>query len=44
MVVQILAEDEDIAKAKLEKEGGYITTREVNLLNTAILHNETKEK
>jgi len=44
MIVQILAEDENIAKAKLEREGGYITTREVELLNTAILHNEPKEK
>ena len=44
MVVQILAEDEDMAKAKLEREGGYITTREVDLLNTAMLHNERKEK
>jgi len=44
MVVQILAEDEDMAKAKLDKEGGYITKRDLELLNVAVLHNETKEK
>jgi hypothetical protein len=44
MVVQVLAEDEDMAKAKLDKEGGYITKRDLKLLNVAALHNETKEK
>ena len=44
MIIQILAEDEDMAKGKLDKEGGYITKRDLELLNVAILHNETKEK
>ena len=44
MIVQILAEDEDMAKAKLDKEGGYITKRDLELLNVAVLHNEPKEK
>ena len=44
MVVQILAEDEDMAKGKLDKEGGYITKRDLELLNVAVLHNERKEK
>ena len=44
MVVQILAEDEDMAKAKLDRDGGYITKRDLELLNVAVLHNETKEK
>ena len=44
MIIQILAEDEDMAKGKLDKEGGYITKRDLELLNVAVLHNETKEK
>ena len=44
MIIQILAEDEDMAKGKLDKEGGYITKRDLELLNVAVLHNERKEK
>lgn len=44
MIVQILAEDEDMAKAKLDKEGGYITKRDLEILNVSVLHNETKDK
>ena len=44
MVVQIFAEDEDMAKGKLDKEGGYITKRDLERLNVAVLHNELKEK
>ena len=44
MIIQILAEDEDMAKGKLDKEGGYITKRDLKLLNVAVLHNEPKEK
>jgi hypothetical protein len=44
MIIQIFAEDEDMAKAKLDKEGGYITKRDLELLNVAVLHNKTKEK
>jgi hypothetical protein len=44
MIVQIFAEDEDMAKAKLNRDGGYITKRDLELLNVAILYNETKEK
>jgi hypothetical protein len=44
MIIQVLAEDEDMAKAKLDRDGGYITKRDLELLNVAILHNEPKEK
>jgi hypothetical protein len=44
MIVQVIAEEEAVAKDKLDREGGYITTREVELLNTAVLHNTPKEK
>jgi len=44
MIIQVLAEDEDMAKAKLDRDGGYITKRDLELLNVAVLHNEPKEK
>ena len=33
MVVQVFAEDLEKANDKLEKEGGYVSSRKVNLLN-----------
>ena len=33
MVVQVFAEDLEKANEKLEKEGGYVSSRKVNLLN-----------
>jgi hypothetical protein len=44
MIIQVLAEDEDMAKAKIDRDGGYITKRDLELLNVAVLHNEPKEK
>ena len=38
--IQVIAEDETIAKAKLDSEGGFVSNREVVLLNTADLYNE----
>lgn len=37
MVIQILAEDEDTAKLTLDDKGGYVTKRDVKLLNTTEL-------
>jgi len=42
MIVQVFAESENMAKEKLDKEGGYITTRETELLDSVVLHNELK--
>jgi hypothetical protein len=33
MVVQVFAEDLEKASEKLEKEGGYVSSRKVSLLN-----------
>jgi hypothetical protein len=33
MVVQVFAEDLEKASEKLEKEGGYVSSRRVSLLN-----------
>ena len=45
MLVQILAENEQSAKDKLDKEGGYVTSRVTNLVDAVSLYNgESKEK
>ena len=44
MIVHIIADSEEEAKAKLDKEGGIVTKREVNTLDTVELHNELEKK
>ena len=39
MIVQILAEDEPSAAEQLEKNGGYVTSRKVTLMDSAPLFN-----
>jgi hypothetical protein len=39
MVIQVLAEDEPTAAEQLEKNGGYVTTRKVVLVDSVPLHN-----
>ena len=44
MIVQVLAENEQSAKDKLDKEGGYVTSRVTNLVDAVSLYNgESKE-
>ena len=44
MVIQVLAENEQSAKEKLDKEGGYVTNRVTNLVDDVSLYNgESKE-
>ena len=44
MVIQVLAENERSAKEKLDKEGGYVTSRVTNLVDAVSLYNgESKE-
>jgi hypothetical protein len=44
MVIQVLAENEQSAKEKLDKEGGYVTNRVTNLVDAISLYNgESKE-
>jgi hypothetical protein len=38
MLLQVLAEDEEGARSKLDKDGGYITKREVSLKDTISLY------
>jgi hypothetical protein len=42
MIIQILAEDEAKASEQLEKNGGYVTSRKVNLVDVVSLHNGEK--
>lgn len=46
MIIQILAEDEIKASDQLEKNGGYVTSRKVTLMDSVPLFNgkETKSK
>lgn len=45
MVVQVLAEDEKAARQRLDDQGGYVTSREVQLKDTVALFNgKEKEK
>ena len=39
MIVQILAEDEPTAAEQLEKNGGYVTSRKVTLMDSVSLFN-----
>jgi len=42
MLVQILAKDEATAADQLEKQGGYVTSRTVSLVDAVSLYNGTK--
>ena len=38
MIIQILAKDEEAAKEKLDKDGGYVTKRDVELKDSISLY------
>jgi hypothetical protein len=40
MLVHIVGDSEETAKAQLDEKGGIVTKREVKLLNTATLYGE----
>lgn len=40
MIVQVLAEDEPKALEKLNKDGGYVSSRKVKLLDSVALTND----
>jgi hypothetical protein len=44
MIVHIIADSEEEAKTKLDKEGGMVTKREVETLDTVELHNKLEKK
>ena len=42
MIVQVLADDEKAAREQLDKQGGYVTKREVSLADSVALFNGKK--
>ena len=42
MLIQVLAKDEPTALEQLEKSGGYVTDRQVNLMDSVSLFNGEK--
>ena len=44
MVVQILAPDEKSAREKLDANGGYVSSRNVILMDSVHLYTEAKEE
>ena len=43
MLIQILAKDEPTALEQLEKSGGYVTDRQVNLMDSVSLYNGERD-
>ena len=44
MLVHIVADSEETAKAQLDEKGGIVTKRKVELLNTVTLYGEQEKK
>jgi hypothetical protein len=44
MMVHIVADSEESAKAQLDEKGGIVTKRKVELLNTVTLYGEQEKK
>jgi hypothetical protein len=44
MVVQIIAPNKEIADARLDKDGGYVSKREVKVLDSIFLYKDNKEE
>ena len=44
MLVHIIADDKETAKAQLDEKGGIVTKRDVKLVNTVTLYGEDKDK
>lgn len=44
MIIQILAEDEPKAADQLEKNGGYVTSRKVTLMDSVPLFNGSQSE
>ena len=44
MLVHIVADNEETAKAQLDEKGGIVTKREVKLLNTSTLYGEQEKE
>lgn len=43
MVVQVLAPNKDVADAKLEQEGGFVSSRKVDFKNVVVVYSSDDE-
>lgn len=43
MIIQVLAEDEESARSQLDKNGGYVSSRQVKLMDSITLFNGDKK-
>jgi hypothetical protein len=44
MIVQVLASNKEIADAKLNQDGGYVSKRTVKVLDSVLVYKEEEEK
>lgn len=44
MLVHIVADDQESAKAQLDEKGGIVTKRDVELLNSTVLYGEKENE
>lgn len=44
MLVHIVADDQESAKAQLDEKGGIVTKRDVQLLNSTVLYGEKENE
>jgi len=42
MMVQVLADDEKSAREQLDSKGGYVSARQVNLMDSVLLYTEVE--
>jgi len=42
MIVQVLADDEKSAREQLDSKGGYVSARQVNLMDSVLLYTEVE--
>ena len=44
MIVQVIAPNKEIADAKLEQEGGYVSDRKVEFVRSLVVHQKQEDK
>jgi hypothetical protein len=43
MIIQVIAPNKEIADAKLDKDGGYVSKRDVEFMRSIVLYKEIEE-
>jgi hypothetical protein len=44
MVVQVIAPNRELADAKLDQDGGYVSKRDVEFVRSVVLYNHNEEE